>query len=224
MNKIKSFSIYDNYYKLFKWLPKEEKSKVSLAVFEYVFEDKEPTQLNEQGLDVWDNLKRLLDTSKKQSLIALKRWEQNDAKEDATTNANSNAKTNASDNAKKDANNISLINNLIINNLFIKDRGLLRGKIEEWVAYKRERKEKEYTEIGFKKLLSQIENNVNKYGEDVVVELIDECMASNYKGIIFDRLKKNKPSIKPDWVDKKIESQIATAEEQEEIKKMLGSV
>ena len=62
MNKIKKFSIYDNYYKLFKWLPKEEKSKVSLAVFEYVFEDKDPTQLNEQGLDVWDNLKRLLDT------------------------------------------------------------------------------------------------------------------------------------------------------------------
>lgn len=216
MNKVKSFSIYDNYYKLFKWLPKDEKLKVSLAVFEYVFEDKEPTQLNEQGLDVWDNLKRLLDKGKKQSLIALKRWSKKDASIDATNNAKSNAK----EYAKKDANNISY---LIINNLFIKDRGLLRGKIEEWVSYKKERKDKEYTEIGFKRLLSQIENNVNKYGEETVIELIDDCMASNYKGIVFDKLKnqKTKKSIVPEWHDKKISATQATLEEQEEIKKML---
>lgn len=215
MNKVKSFSIYDNYYKLFKWLPKDEKLKVSLAVFEYVFEDKEPTQLNEQGLDVWDNLKRLLDKGKKQSLIALKRWSKKDAEEDATNNAKSNAK----EYAKKDANNISY---LIINNLFIKDRGLLRGKIEEWVSYKKERKDKEYTEIGFKRLLSQIENNVNKYGEETVIELIDDCMASNYKGIVFDKLKnQKKKSIVPEWHDKKISATQATLEEQEEIKKML---
>lgn len=212
MNKVKSFSIYDNYYKLFKWLPKDEKLKVSLAVFEYVFEDKEPTQLNEQGLDVWDNLKRLLDKGKKQSLIALKRWSKKDASMDATNNAK--------EYAKKDANNISY---LIINNLFIKDRGLLRGKIEEWVSYKKERKDKEYTEIGFKRLLSQIENNVNKYGEETVIELIDDCMASNYKGIVFDKLKnqKTKKSIVPEWHDKKISATQATLEEQEEIKKML---
>ena len=220
MNKVKSFSIYDNYYKLFKWLPKDEKLKVSLAVFEYVFEDKEPTQLNEQGLDVWDNLKRLLDKGKKQSLIALKRWSKKDAEEDASVDATNNAKSNAKEYAKKDANNISY---LIINNLFIKDRGLLRGKIEEWVSYKKERKDKEYTEIGFKRLLSQIENNVNKYGEETVIELIDDCMASNYKGIVFDKLKnqKTKKSIVPEWHDKKISATQATLEEQEEIKKML---
>lgn len=220
MNKVKSFSIYDNYYKLFKWLPKDEKLKVSLAVFEYVFEDKEPTQLNEQGLDVWDNLKRLLDKGKKQSLIALKRWSKKDAEEDASMDATNNAKSNAKEYAKKDPNNISY---LIINNLFIKDRGLLRGKIEEWVSYKKERKDKEYTEIGFKRLLSQIENNVNKYGEETVIELIDDCMASNYKGIVFDKLKnqKTKKSIVPEWHDKKISATQATLEEQEEIKKML---
>ena len=212
MNKIKKFSIYDNYYKLFKWLPKEEKSRVSLAVFEYVFEDKEPTQLNEQGLDVWDNLKRLLDTGKKQSLNALKRWEQEDTTDDAKHDA------------KGHANNIYLISNLIINNLFIKNRGLLRGKIEEWVSYKKERKDKEYTEIGFKRLLSQIENNVNKYGEDAVIELIDNCMASNYKGIIFDKLKSAKKVNAPEWTSKNIESEIASAEEQEEMKKMLEEI
>lgn len=224
MNKIKKFSIYDNYYKLFKWLPKEEKSKVSLAVFEYVFEDKDPTQLNEQGLDVWDNLKRLLDTGKKQSLNALKRWEQEDTKEYTTDDAKHDAKVNAKRDTKGHANNIYLISNLIINNLFIKNRGLLRGKIEEWVSYKKERKDKEYTEIGFKRLLSQIENNVNKYGEDAVIELIDNCMASNYKGIIFDKLKSVKKINAPEWTSKDIKSEIASVEEQEQMKKMLEEI
>lgn len=62
--------------------------------------------------------------------------------------------------------------------------------IKEWLEYKKERKDKPYTEIGLKKLLTQIKNNVTEYGEQQVVNLIDECMGNNYKGIIFDKLKK----------------------------------
>lgn len=62
--------------------------------------------------------------------------------------------------------------------------------IKEWLEYKKERKDKPYTEIGLKKLLTQIKNNVNEYGEQQVVNLIDECMGNNYQGIIFDKLKK----------------------------------
>lgn len=62
--------------------------------------------------------------------------------------------------------------------------------VKEWLEYKKERKDKPYTEIGLKKLLTQIKNNVNEYGEQQVVNLIDECMGNNYKGIIFDKLKK----------------------------------
>lgn len=62
--------------------------------------------------------------------------------------------------------------------------------IKEWLEYKKERKDKPYTEIGLKKLLTQIKNNVNEYGEQAIVDLIDECMGNNYQGIIFDKLKK----------------------------------
>lgn len=62
--------------------------------------------------------------------------------------------------------------------------------IKEWLEYKKERKDKPYTEIGLKKLLTQIKNNVTEYGEQQVVNLIDECMGNNYQGIIFDKLKK----------------------------------
>ena len=92
----------------------------------------------------------------------------------------------------------------------------LKEKLEEWLEYKKQRKDKPYTEIGFKKLLTQIENNVNKYGEEQVIELIDECMSNNYQGIIFDKLKLKKPIIKelPNWFDKKTKSEELTSDEE----------
>ncbi len=66
----------------------------------------------------------------------------------------------------------------------------LQAKMSEWVKYKNERKEP-YTEQGMKSLLRQVENKAMQYGDDAVCSLIDECMANNWKGIIFDRLQQN---------------------------------
>lgn len=71
----------------------------------------------------------------------------------------------------------------------------------DWLEYKLEKKEK-YTLIGFKKLLTQVENNVNNFGELQVIRLINDCIANNYKGIIWDKLSKSinnytKPVNKP---------------------------
>lgn len=63
----------------------------------------------------------------------------------------------------------------------------LQAKMGEWVKYKTERKEP-YKEQGMKSLLRQVENKAMQYGDDAVCSLIDECMANNWKGIIFDRL------------------------------------
>lgn len=76
-------------------------------------------------------------------------------------------------------------------------------KLSEWMMYKIERKEP-YKEMGMKSLLRQVENNVNKYGEKAVCNLIDECMASNWKGIIFERLAKEQTKSRGgrlDWID-----------------------
>lgn len=70
---------------------------------------------------------------------------------------------------------------------------LLAEKMAEWITYKTERKEP-YKEQGMKSLLRQVENNAAKYGSQAVCDLIDECMANNWKGIIFDRLKNQKKS------------------------------
>lgn len=70
---------------------------------------------------------------------------------------------------------------------------LLAEKMAEWITYKTERKEP-YKEQGVKSLLRQVENNAAKYGSQAICDLIDECMANNWKGIIFDRLKNQKKS------------------------------
>lgn len=67
----------------------------------------------------------------------------------------------------------------------------LQEKMAEWIAYKTERKEY-YKETGMKSLLRKVENNALTYGGDAVCSLIDDCMASNWAGIIFDKLKDNK--------------------------------
>ncbi len=65
----------------------------------------------------------------------------------------------------------------------------LKDKMVEWFTYKTERKET-YKEQGMKSLLRQVENNQLMYGPDAVCNLIDDSMANGWKGIIFERLKK----------------------------------
>lgn len=65
----------------------------------------------------------------------------------------------------------------------------LKDKLRDWLKYKTERKES-YKEQGMKSLLRQIESRAANYGDDAVGNLIDECMASNWKGIIWDKLEK----------------------------------
>ncbi|MEG0643578.1 MAG: phage replisome organizer N-terminal domain-containing protein [Clostridia bacterium] len=65
----------------------------------------------------------------------------------------------------------------------------LNNSFEEWLEYKKEKKDK-YTEIGLKKLVTQITNKLKDYPPNKICELIDLCMSRNYKGIIFDILEK----------------------------------
>lgn len=60
--------------------------------------------------------------------------------------------------------------------------------VEEWLKYKKERRES-YKPTGLRALITQLENNVAQYGEDAVRELIYTCMAANWRGIIFEKLK-----------------------------------
>ena len=63
----------------------------------------------------------------------------------------------------------------------------LQDKLRDWVLYKSEKRDS-YKPTGFKSLLSQIRGKVDQYGEQAVMDLIDDSMANNWKGIIWDRI------------------------------------
>lgn len=66
----------------------------------------------------------------------------------------------------------------------------LSAAFEDWIAYKREKRQ-EYKPTGLKSLVTQVQNKAGEYGEEAVVNLIRECMASNWQGIIWDKLAKD---------------------------------
>lgn len=70
----------------------------------------------------------------------------------------------------------------------------LQAAVDSWLRYKTEKRQG-YKPEGLKKLIGQIRNNAKVYGEDAVISLIDDCMASNWQGIIFEQLKRqqNRP-------------------------------
>lgn len=63
--------------------------------------------------------------------------------------------------------------------------------VGEWLQYKTERR-MTYKETGLKSLLKQVENSCAIYGDAAVCDLISECMANGWTGIIWDRLKKRR--------------------------------
>ena len=188
MNEINSFTFYKNYYELLDNLPQEDKIQLLEAIVDYVFKDKEP-DLNGLNKAIWNNIKMPIDTSKNNSLRSIGKGAPKGNKNAKKTNqkqTKNKPKTNQKGNQKQ-TNNISTFLFLISNFNYL-DRGLLRGKIEEWLKYKEERGEI-YKETGMKSLLKQIENNCKTSGDGVVINLIDECMSNNWKGMIWEKLK-----------------------------------
>lgn len=66
---------------------------------------------------------------------------------------------------------------------------VLNAAVYDWVKYKTEKRQG-YKKTGFQNLVTQIKHQAEIHGEAAVASLIRECMASNWQGIIFDRLQK----------------------------------
>jgi len=105
----------------------------------------------------------------------------------------------------KKESNLILFDKIIEGNPTILSETVLAA-LREWMEYKDQRKD-HYVEKGMKNLLNQIYNAQRDSGSEAVVECIRNSMASNYQGIILDRLKKT-PSRKDsqssleEWAEK----------------------
>ena len=210
-----SFTFYKNYYELIRYLSDEQRLLLYDGILKYMFENKEP-KFNNLLYGIWVNLKMPLNTSKNNSGRGGRpKKKENPLKTDSKPKENP-LKT------EKKTNNISYFLFLISNNNYKyinNSNSNIYNKIIEWLEYKQERKEI-YKEVGLRNLISEIENNIELYGEDNIIKLISYCMANNYKGIIFEKLKNiktKKVESVPEWFNKNIKENKA---DEQEIKKL----
>lgn len=146
------------------------------------------------------NRKRQAEYKKRQRALAL------ETKSNVTGNVTGNVRSNVNCSYSYSLSNNNNIENLnyILGNELYKDNDFLKENIEllnsirEWMEYKDNKKPKSQnhydTEMGIKKLLSQIVSHAKEYGIEATVETINASIANNYQGIVWSQLERRKPN------------------------------
>lgn len=62
----------------------------------------------------------------------------------------------------------------------------VKDALHKWLDYKKHN----YQERSFEALLTIVQKKVEEYGAEAVVDLVDECMANTWKGLIWEKLLK----------------------------------
>ena len=65
----------------------------------------------------------------------------------------------------------------------------VKEKVLEWLRYKRDEIHDTYKEIGFKSLLTQVEQAEQAHGATAVINQIDTAMSSSWKGMFLSTIK-----------------------------------
>lgn len=183
------FTFYRSYYEAVKHLNKSDRAAVLMAICAYALDEELPS-LSGTPAAIFALVKPTLDTSRKKAESGKRGGEheangkQNASKPQANGKQNAREKEKEKENEKEGENEIEY--ECIPPAPF---SGRLQVAFEDWVAYKKERRDP-YKETGLKNLIGQIRNAAAQYGDNAVEGIIRESMASGYKGIMFDRLKK----------------------------------
>lgn len=195
--KIEEFKIYLSTYYLIKAGSKKAQERLALASWDYIFKDIDPNfSEGEEEYGLWVNIERVLSKTKTKIINGRKggksKMEANTepkfkANDEPNFEPNTIPNLEANSKVKTKASNISYLLLNISNYEFINKNINLKNKIIEWLKYKQERNEI-YKETGLKTLIAKLERLGIQYGEEKLINLIDESMSSNYKGIIFDKL------------------------------------
>ena len=193
-NSINSFTFYRDYYNLIDTISLKDKKELLAAITDYVFKDVEPN-LSGHNLAIFNTLKSQLNVSKNKSNSARK---ENQIEIKSKSNGNQME-------IKRDNKTSILSFKFYISNLNISN--LLKKEINKWLDYKTERKEY-YKQTGFETLVEKIIKASEKYGEEKIVELIEDSIANNWKGIVWQKVEVNsKKEILPSWYGKEIKNE-----------------
>lgn len=215
--KIKSFTIYAEYYELIDNLPVGEKKELLLAINDYMFKGIEP-KLKGMSLAIFNNLRRPLDKSKKQSQKGTKYKPSENQTSNRNTNQTSNQISNQTTNTSLDV-DVNVYVNVNVFNYFSNNMHSITSiecqKIEEWLKV---------------------------FPEEVICYAIDQCVLYNVRTMKYldailtnwknkgykslEDAKNDKPKLKgkeaiiPEWLNKE-DYKETTSEEIEELNKLL---
>ena len=208
MNNINSFTFYRDYYNLIDTISIKDKKELLVAITDYVFKDIEPN-LSGHNQAIFNTLKSQLNVSKNKSNSAKK-----------TNQIEIKSKSNENQIEIKKGNKTSILSfKFYISDLNISN--LLKNEINKWLDYKVERNEY-YKQTGFETLVGKIIKASEKYGEEKIVKLIENSIANNWKGIIWQNLEiKTKEETLPSWYGKDIKKNKISEKEKLELEEML---
>lgn len=199
------FTFYRSFASALKRIRKDaDRAKAYDAICDYALDGKEPdlSGLPAAAAIAFDLIRPVLDTSKRKSENGKRGANAKREKEDSKPKAkqkqaSSKSKQNDSKpeaNAKRGETSSEKEKEKekekeLENECYLPLTPSLREIVKQWVTYKEERKEA-YKPTGLQKLVSQIANATEKYGEKAMADVIERSMAANYQGIVFDWLER----------------------------------
>lgn len=206
--RIKSFTFYDTYYELIDNVPTNDKRLLLEAIFDYMFKGIDP---NLEGLNkaIFNNLKRPLDVSRKQSERKTKKEpNKNQIKTELKPKQNTSMMS-MSMSMSNIYNNI-YFNNKELNSIFI-DFLEMRKKLKA---------------VNSDRAINALINKLNNYDDETKYKMIEQSIENSWKGL-FELKKSYQPKKiivdEPTWLNQDIQPDIATLEEVEEFEKRLAS-
>lgn len=215
MKTINSFTFYYDFFYLIETLPEDDAKEILWAIAKYMFRDEKPS-LEGHNKAIFNTLSHQLNLSKNNAKRSLgkgaPKGNQNAVKKQTKNKPKTNQKQTGGQTENKQNSVLSFkfyISSLNINNN-------LKEIINKWIDYKLERKEY-YKETGFKTLVNRIIKYSEEYSTEEVIDIIEDSISSNYKGIIFTKLNK-KPKKKadvPSWFNQDLSKKEETMTEKE---------
>lgn len=201
----KSWVMYDSWIPLFESLPKEKATELFLAICQYR-KDRNYSPEDPIINAIFEMIKQTMENDeKKYKEMCEKRsaWGKEGAEAKASTNKHKQAQAsiskdksaNEADKDKdmdkdkekdKDIEKPQRTQAALVGESTLSDP--VKDKLMEWLSYKKERREG-YKETGLRSLITEVGRHESESGSTAVINLINECMANGWRGIIWDKLK-----------------------------------
>ena len=165
--KIHSFTFYDDYFALIDTISEKDKKEILCAIVDFMFKGIDPN-LSGHNRAIFNTLSHQLNKSKNKSTSA-KKNNQIEEQNEINLKSNENQIDNPKEINKGKKTSVLSFKFIVSNFKFIENNILLKNKVLEWLEYKKQK------------------NNIEK-----VIALIDDSMANNYQGIIWEKLENQK--------------------------------